>query len=79
MKYLIIENLGYEGERFYSFESDKEKQELQKELAEFFGKDNDGNRFYGHNIYSGCVDMNDFEILSIEEFWKRGLPSLWRA
>jgi hypothetical protein len=70
-KYLIIENLGHEGLDFKSIESEKNKEELEREFnnlfkeTKLFGEFN----FYGRKVWK-TTPKNNLEINTLEEFWE---------
>jgi len=63
MKYLLIEHLGYEGDDFYSFESNQTLEELNKDL--YFCRLNN-KEFMGVRLSKYL----DYEVESLEEWWK---------
>lgn len=69
-KYLIIEYLGYEGEAFYSFESEKNPDTVKEEFNQYLSKSRAKREFEG---FYGVKDwlMAESEVVTLEEFWER--------
>jgi hypothetical protein len=70
IKYLIINNLGYQGLTFTSFESEKCKQELTEEFNNLFlaSKRYQDFDFCKRKVYRS--NENDYEIVTLDEFWE---------